>query len=212
MTSIMTNKPTIFIIDDDEGIRDGLTMLLESIGQTCCSFDSATSFLKAYNENMSGCIVLDIRMPKMSGLELQRKLNELKCLLPMIFITGHGDIPMAVEAMRLGALDFVRKPFNEQDLIDRINEALEFDEKRNDEVISELNLKNKFESLSKRELDVLERVTSGVMNKVIAAELGISERTVEVHRSHVMDKLGVKTLAELVRVKVKLEAIESAVL
>jgi FixJ family two-component response regulator len=208
----MTNKPTIFIIDDDEGIRDGLTMLLESIGQTCCSFDSATSFLKAYNENMSGCIVLDIRMPKMSGLELQRKLNELKCLLPMIFITGHGDIPMAVEAMRLGALDFVRKPFNEQDLIDRINEALEFDEKRNDEVISELNLKNKFESLSKRELDVLERVTSGVMNKVIAAELGISERTVEVHRSHVMDKLGVKTLAELVRVKVKLEAIESAVL
>ncbi|WP_159822789.1 response regulator transcription factor [Colwellia sp. 20A7] len=208
----MTNKPTIFIIDDDEGIRDGLTMLLESIGQACCSFDSATSFLKAYNDNMSGCIVLDIRMPKMSGLELQRKLNELKCLLPMIFITGHGDIPMAVEAMRLGALDFVRKPFNEQDLIDRINEALEFDEKRNDEVISELNLKNKFESLSKRELDVLERVTSGVMNKVIAAELGISERTVEVHRSHVMDKLGVKTLAELVRVKVKLEAIESAVL
>ncbi len=212
MTSLMTNKPTIFIIDDDEGIRDGLTMLLESIGQACCSFDSATSFLKAYNDNMSGCIVLDIRMPKMSGLELQRKLNELKCLLPMIFITGHGDIPMAVEAMRLGALDFVRKPFNEQDLIDRINEALEFDEKRNDEVISELNLKNKFESLSKRELDVLERVTSGVMNKVIAAELGISERTVEVHRSHVMDKLGVKTLAELVRVKVKLEAIESAVL
>ena len=208
MTSSMTNKPTIFIIDDDEGIRDGLTMLLESIGQECCSFDSATSFLKTYDEHMTGCIVLDIRMPKMSGLELQRKLNELKCLLPMIFITGHGDIPMAVEAMRLGALDFVRKPFNEQDLIDRINEALEFDEKRNDEVINELNIKNKFESLSKRELDVLERVTNGVMNKVIAAELGISERTVEVHRSHVMDKLGVKTLAELVRIKVQFEVIE----
>jgi len=212
MTSVMKNKPTIFIIDDDEGIRDGLTMLLESIGQECCSFESGIAFLKAYNKNMSGCIVLDIRMPKMSGLELQRKLKELKCLLPMIFITGHGDIPMAVEAMRLGALDFVRKPFNEQDLIDRINEALESDEKRNNEAIGEHNIKSKFESLSSREKEVLERVAKGLMNKVIAAELSISERTVEVHRSHVMDKLGVKTLAELVRVKVKLEGIESAVL
>jgi two-component system response regulator FixJ len=134
----------------------------------------------------------------MSGLEVQRKLKKLSCLIPIIFITGHGDIPMAVEAMRLGAIDFIRKPFNEQDLIDRINEALEMDEK----VIDEHNSKSKVDSLSAREYEVFERVADGSMNKVIAADLGISERTVEVHRSHVMEKLKVRTLAELVRIKI----------
>jgi FixJ family two-component response regulator len=157
---------------------------------------------------MSGCIVLDIRMPKMSGLELQRKLIDRKCLLPIIFITGHGDIPMAVEAMRLGAIDFIRKPFNEQDLIDRINEALELDEKLHDKTLKKQTNESNLNSLSNRERQVFDRVADGIMNKVVAADLGISERTVEVHRSHVMEKLGARTLAQLVRIKIKFEAIK----
>ncbi|PKI02993.1 response regulator transcription factor [Glaciecola sp. 33A] len=194
----MTNKQTVFIIDDDKGIRDGLEMLLESIGLESRSFASGSAFLDVYDAKMTGCLILDIRMPKMSGLEVQRKLKQLNCLIPIIFITGHGDIPMAVEAMRLGAIDFIRKPFKEQDLIDRINEALKIDEK----IINEHNSKSKVDSLSAREYEVFERVADGSMNKVIAADLGISERTVEVHRSHVMEKLKVRTLAELVRIKI----------
>jgi two-component system response regulator FixJ len=194
----MTNKQTVFIIDDDKGIRDGLEMLLESIGLESRSFASGSAFLDVYDVKMTGCLILDIRMPKMSGLEVQRKLKQLNCLIPIIFITGHGDIPMAVEAMRLGAIDFIRKPFKEQDLIDRINEALKIDEK----IINEHNSKSKVDSLSAREYEVFERVADGSMNKVIAADLGISERTVEVHRSHVMEKLKVRTLAELVRIKI----------
>jgi two-component system response regulator FixJ len=208
MTSPINNKQTIYIIDDDEGIRDGLEMLLDSIGLHSHSFDSGTAFIKAYNEKMSGCIVLDIRMPKMSGLELQRKLKDLKCLLPIIFITGHGDIPMAVEAMRLGAIDFIRKPFNEQELIDRINEALKFDDKQHEKTQNKLNDESNLESLSHRERQVFELVADGAMNKMIAADLGISERTVEVHRSHVMEKLNVRTLAQLVRIKIKYEVLE----
>lgn len=201
----MTNKQTVFIIDDDEGIRNGLAMLLESIGQESRSFASGNAFLDAYDEKMTGCLVLDIRMPKMSGLEVQRKLKLRNCIIPIIFITGHGDIPMAVEAMRLGAIDFIRKPFNEQDLIDRINEALELDEKQHEKIINKHQDISKVDSLSAREREVFERVTDGCMNKVIAADLGISERTVEVHRSHVMEKLEAKTLAQLVRIKIMYE-------
>tara|TARA_R110002167_G_scaffold124149_4_gene303458 strand:+ start:186 stop:800 length:615 start_codon:yes stop_codon:yes gene_type:complete len=201
----MNNKQTVFIIDDDEGIRDGLSMLFESIGQQSQSFKSGNAFLDAYNEKMTGCLVLDIRMPKMSGLEVQRKLKQLNCTMPIIFITGHGDIPMAVEAMRLGAIDFIRKPFNEQVLLDRINEALVLDEKQHATRSNEYKEKNKVDSLSTREREVFERVTDGSMNKVIAADLGISERTVEVHRSHVMEKLEARTLAQLVRIKIMYE-------
>lgn len=201
----MNSKQTVFIIDDDEGIRDGLSMLFESIGQQSQSFESGNAFLDAYNDKMTGCLVLDIRMPKMSGLEVQRKLKQLNCLMPIIFITGHGDIPMAVEAMRLGAIDFIRKPFNEQALLDRINEALVLDEKQHATKSNKYQDKSKVDSLSAREREVFERVTDGSMNKVIAADLGISERTVEVHRSHVMDKLGVRTLAQLVRIKIMCE-------
>lgn len=204
----MKNKQIIFIIDDDEDILDGLAMMLTSIGLQSRSFHSGPSFLKAFDEKMSGCIVLDIRMPKMSGLELQRKLIDRKCLLPIIFITGHGDIPMAVEAMRLGAIDFIRKPFNEQDLIDRINEALELDEKQHDKTLKKQTNESNLNSLSSRERQVFDRVADGIMNKVVAADLGISERTVEVHRSHVMEKLGARTLAQLVRTKIEYEALE----
>jgi FixJ family two-component response regulator len=208
MKTLMTPKQTIFIIDDDEGIRDGLAMLLTSMGLHSHSFDSGNAFLKAFNDKMSGCVVLDIRMPKMSGLELQRKLKDLKCLLPIIFITGHGDIPMAVEAMRLGAIDFIRKPFNEQDLIDRINEALELDQKQNEKTLNKHTDENNINLLSNRERQVFDRVADGAMNKVIAVDLSISERTVEVHRSHVMEKLNVRTLAQLVRIKIKHEVLE----
>jgi FixJ family two-component response regulator len=208
MKTLMTPKQTIFIIDDDEGIRDGLAMLLTSMGLQSRSFESGSAFLEAFNEKMSGCVVLDIRMPKMSGLELQRKLKDLKCLLPIIFITGHGDIPMAVEAMRLGAIDFIRKPFNEQDLIDRINEALELDQKQNEKTLNKHTDENNINLLSNRERQVFDRVADGAMNKVIAADLSISERTVEVHRSHVMEKLNVRTLAQLVRIKIKHEVLE----
>ncbi|GAC17263.1 response regulator transcription factor [Paraglaciecola arctica] len=201
----MNNKQTVYIIDDDEGIRDGLSMLFESIGQQSQSFKSGNAFLDAYNEKMTGCLVLDIRMPKMSGLEVQRKLKQLNCTMPIIFITGHGDIPMAVEAMRLGAIDFIRKPFNEQVLLDRINEALVLDEKQHATKSNEHKEKSKVDSLSTREREVFERVTDGSMNKVIAADLGISERTVEVHRSHVMEKLEARTLAQLVRIKIMYE-------
>lgn len=205
MKTLMTPKQTIFIIDDDEGIRNGLVMLLGSIGLHTQSFDSGSAFLKAFNPSMSGCVVLDIRMPKMSGLELQKQLKDLNCLLPIIFITGHGDIPMAVEAMRLGAIDFIRKPFNEQDLIDRINEALELDQKQHEKTLNKHKDESNLNLLSNRERQVFDRVADGAMNKVIAADLGISERTVEVHRSHVMEKLSVRTLAQLIRIKIKYE-------
>jgi FixJ family two-component response regulator len=201
----MTNKQTVFIIDDDEGIREGLELLFESIDLNAQSFSSAAEFLTVYNQEMTGCLILDIRMPKMSGLELQQKLKDLNCLLPIIFITGHGDIPMAVEAMRLGAIDFIKKPFNEQHLIDRINEALILDDKKHEQYINKHKTKIEIESLSSREREVFERVTDGMMNKVIASDLNISERTVEVHRSHVMMKLGAKTLAQLVRSKIMYE-------
>ena len=201
----MIDKQRVFIIDDDEGVREGLSMLFESIGQESQCFVSGYEFLEAYNDNISGCLILDIRMPKMSGLEVQRKLKQLNCSMPIIFITGHGDIPMAVEAMRLGEIDFVRKPFNEQDLLDRINEALQLDAQQHRARTDKHNDRRRVDSLSIREREVFELVTHGYLNKVIAADLGISERTVEVHRSHVMEKLEARSIAQLVRIKIMSE-------
>ena len=201
----MSREQVVFVVDDDEGVRQGLSLLLESIGQPCELYGSAVEFLEAYDSDRGGCIVLDIRMPRMSGLELQRKLNEQESVLPIIFITGHGDIPMAVEAMRHGALDFVRKPFREQDLLDRINEALEFDAGNRQRTIDRQTLMDKVASLTEREKQVFHLVADGEMNKVIGMDLGISERTVEVHRSQVMKKLGVRTLAQLVRIRIELD-------
>jgi two-component system, LuxR family, response regulator FixJ len=199
----MKNKPTVFIVDDDEGIREGLSLLLETVGQPCELFASAVEFLDAFNPEQAGCLVLDIRMPRMTGLDLQEQLMNMNSALPIIFITGHGDIPMAVEAMRRGALDFIRKPFREQDLLDRINEALEVDAGKRRQNHDRQQLRDRIESLSERERQVFECVAEGKMNKVIALDLGISERTVEVHRSHVMKKLEARTLAQLVRLKLE---------
>jgi len=201
----MHPQQTVFIVDDDEGIRQGLSLLLETIDQPYQAFGSAIEFLDAYEPNKSGCLILDIRMPRMTGLDLQEKLSELGCSLPIIFITGHGDIPMAVEAMRRGALDFIRKPFREQDLLDRISEALEYESGTRQYLLDQRELVEKIASLTERELQVFHRVADGEMNKVIGFGLGISERTVEVHRSQVMKKLCVRTLAQLVRIKIKSE-------
>lgn len=199
----MHSTQTVFIVDDDEGVRDGLSLLLDSINQPCEVFESAFDFLASCDPDRGGCLVLDIRMPRMTGLDLQEKLNDQGYSLPIIFITGHGDIPMAVEAMRRGALDFIRKPFREQDLLDRINEALNFDTDARQKLKDQKALADKVSSLTAREREVFHRVADGEMNKVIAQELNISERTVEVHRSQVMKKLGVRTLAQLVRIKIE---------
>ncbi|MCB1679849.1 MAG: response regulator transcription factor [Halioglobus sp.] len=201
----MERKQQVFVVDDDAGVREGLSLLLETVGLQAQLFASATEFLEAYNEDMVGCLLLDVRMPRMTGLDLQEKLRERGSSLPIIFITGHGDIPMAVEAMRRGAIDFIRKPFREQDLLDRINEALAADLCARRAVVTTQQTLQRVASLTAREYDVFEGVAEGKMNKVIGHELGISERTVEVHRSQVMKKLGVKTLAQLVRVKIETE-------
>lgn len=203
------NRPqTVFIVDDDEGVRDGLGLLLETVGQSCQSFSDALEFLDHYNPEMGGCLVLDIRMPRMTGLDLQKLINQKGWTIPIIFITGHGDIPMAVEAMRRGALDFIRKPFREQKLLDRINEALNVDADKRRELMSSNAVRGRIATMTEREREVFDLVAQGEMNKVIGASLGISERTVEVHRAQVMKKLDVKTLAQLVRIQLVMEQAE----
>ena len=192
-------RPTIFIVDDDAAVRDALKLLLRSVGQAVETFGSAQEFLDAYSEDRPGCLVLDIRMPGMSGLELQQKLNEKHSILPIIFITGHGDVPMAVEAMQAGAVDFIQKPFRDQDLIDRINQALEKD-RANRAALGERNdIRRRLETLTPREREVLDLVVHGKANKVIAGDLKLSQRTVEIHRARVMEKMQASSLAHLVR-------------
>jgi len=203
----MTKEQTVYIVDDDADVREGFGLLMETVGQPYKAYASAVAFLEDFHDSMRGCLVLDIRMPRMSGIELQQKLIEQDSLLPIIFITGHGDIPLAVEAMRRGALDFIRKPFREQNLLDRINEALDIEDGKRRTQLDKQQVLDLFSSLSERELEVLELVAEGKMNKVVAQDLGISERTVEVHRSHIMHKLGVQTLAQLVRLKIEAETV-----
>lgn len=206
----MPREQIVFVVDDDEGVREGLSLLLETVGQRCQLYDSAVEFLESFDESSGGCLVLDIRMPRMTGLDLQEELNNRNSSLPVIFITGHGDIPMAVEAMRRGALDFIRKPFREQDLLDRINEALCINTDKREQLVDRQQVAKKIDLLTEREGEVFQRVAKGEMNKVIAFNLGISERTVEVHRSQVMKKLGVRTLAQLVRLKIEADAVLDA--
>jgi len=199
------DRPIVHVIDDDEAVRDSISMLLETENIEHAAYASAIDFLNAYNDTMSGCLVLDIRMPGMTGLELQETLNQRNTSLPIIFITGHGDIPMAVEAMRRGALDFLRKPFGEDDLLQRVKEALTRAEENQATRTAQTQIDGHFRSLSPREKEVFERVASGQANKFIAIELGISERTVEIHRSQVMKKMGARSLAQLVRMKIDLD-------
>lgn len=195
----------VYLIDDDDAVRDSMSMLLESSDLPCHSFTSADEFFDYYDGTQRGCLVLDIRMPGMTGLELQQQLKTKESTLPIIFITGHGDVPMAVEAMRHGAADFLRKPVQEQDFLDRVQQALEQESGDWYQKLDREQSREQIAMLTKREREVFERVAAGEANKVIANELDISERTVEVHRSQVMKKLGARTLAQLVRIQIQSE-------
>lgn len=191
--------PTVFVVDDDEGVRDSLRFLLKSIGLPTKALASAAEFLDNYDVNQPGCLVLDVRMPTMSGLELQQQLNVRGAMIPVIFITGHGDIPMAVEAMQHGAFDFLQKPFRDQDLIDRLQKALAKDAENRTELKQREQIGSRFATLTPREHEVLVLMVRGQPNKIMAAELGVSQRTVEIHRARVMEKTAAGSLAHLVR-------------
>src|SRR5215472_8700410 len=197
--------PTVFVVDDDEGVRNSLRFLLKSVGLQTQTLASATEFLDTYKPSVPGCLVLDVRMPGMSGLELQQQLNLRGAVIPVIFITGHGDVPMAVEAMQQGAFDFLQKPFRDQDLIDRIQRALERDGRNRAALDQHTRIRERLDSLTPREREVLALMTRGKPNKIMAAELGVSQRTVEIHRARVMEKSGAASLAQLVRMVMDLE-------
>jgi FixJ family two-component response regulator len=202
-----TSRATIFVVDDDAAVRDAMKLLLRALGQPVESYGSGAEFLEGYREDRAGCLVLDIRMPGMSGLELQQKLNERHSILPIIFITGHGDVPMAVEAMQAGAVDFIQKPFRDQDLIDRINQALEKDGANRAALGERAEIRKRLETLTPREREVLDLVVHGKANKVIAGDLRLSQRTVEIHRARVMEKMQASSLAHLVRMVLEVEHI-----
>jgi two-component system response regulator FixJ len=192
------NSPLVYLVDDDEAVRDSLGLLLKSVGLDCRLFASALEFLEAYDPDRHSCLVSDIRMPGLSGLDLQQRLNEQRAEVPMIFITGHGDVPMAVSAMKSGASDFIQKPFRDQDLIDRIHKALAQDRDRRAMRAEQSVILQRLSLLTPRETEVMRRVVRGQANKVIALDLGVSQRTVELHRARVMRKLKMRSLAELV--------------
>jgi two-component system, LuxR family, response regulator FixJ len=197
--------PIVYIVDDDDAIRAALRLLLKSVGLAATTLPSAQDFLASYHPQQPGCLILDVRMPGMSGLELQQHLNVRGAIIPVIFITGHGDVPMAVEAMQQGAFDFLQKPFRDQDLIDRIQRALAKDQAERAQLRERDRIKERLESLTAREREVLDLVTSGKPNKIMAADLGVSQRTVEIHRSRVMEKMGASSLAQLVRMVLDLK-------
>jgi FixJ family two-component response regulator len=194
-----TNSQLVYVIDDDEAVRHSLGLLLDTLGLQNQVYASAVDFLHGFDPDRPSCLVCDVRMPALSGLELQRKLIEEGVELPIIFITGHGDVPMAVNAMKAGATDFIQKPFRDQDLIDRIHKALELDRSRRDELRQDAVIREALRALTPREMEVMQRVVSGHSNKVIAMDLGVSPRTVELHRARVMRKLRMRSLAQLVK-------------
>lgn len=197
-------KPTVFVIDDDAAIRDALQSLISSMKLHVELFGSAAEFLQRERPDMPSCLVLDLRLPGISGLDFQRKLTEANHSIPVIFITGHGDIPMSVRAMKAGAVEFLTKPFRDQDLLDAIHVALERDRARRQQESEMIVLRERFESLTPREQEVLPLVVSGRLNKQIAAELGTSEITVKVHRASVMRKMQADSLPDLVKMAVRL--------
>ena len=202
MPSANYAKPVVCIVDDDEAVRDSLSLLLKSVGTECLTFENAVQFLDSGLGITNGCLILDIRMPGMSGMELQQKLKELGNELPIIFITGHGDIPMAVEAMKLGAIEFIQKPFREQDLLDCINRALQESSQREANHTEVQAIRDRIATLTPREREVMQMVIAGKANKVIAYDLDLSQRTVEIHRAHVMEKMQARSLPELVKMAI----------
>jgi FixJ family two-component response regulator len=198
--TIPSTEVTIFIVDDEPDVRAALRLLVKSVGYQVECFASANLFFEQFEPLRKGCLILDVRMPGMSGLDLQEKLSKSNALLPIIMISGHGEIPMAVKAVQNGALDFLQKPFSDQQLLDRITQAITLNEKHHSQYALQHDAQLKFASLTPREREVFTQVITGKLNKIIAYELNISTRTVEIHRSKAMEKMGAKNLSELINV------------
>lgn len=198
----MNDNNFVFIVDDDEAVRKSTAWLIESIGLQVKAFNSADDFLEHYNHE-HGCIVMDVRMPGMSGLDAQEEMNRRGIELPLIFITGHGDVPMAVRALKRGAFDFIEKPFNDQHLLDAVQRGLKHSDENLEERIYREQIEQRIASLTPRELEVMQKVTEGKPNKVIAHELNVSIKTIEVHRARMMEKMEVNSVAELVKLSLQ---------
>jgi RNA polymerase sigma factor (sigma-70 family) len=197
--------PSVFVVDDDVEVRNALKLLLESVGLPVICYASALEYLKAFDERLTGCLVVDVRMPGMSGLDMQEKLSEFPIHPPVIIITGHGDVPMAVRAVQAGAVDFIEKPFRDQILLDSVHRAIEMDAERRGEASRKSEIREHLNQLTPREREVLDLVVSGMRNKNISKQLGITLSTVEAHRSRVMEKMQADSLSHLMRMMLTLE-------
>lgn len=202
----MSDQQTVFVVDDDAALRDSLAWLLDSVNLPTEMYSNANEFLKACDPDRAGCLLLDVRMPGMSGMELLERIKANQITLPVIIITGHGDVPMAVRAIKHGALDFLQKPFNGQDLLDRVQQALELDRENRRKRSEVEHIRAHFKTLTPREQEIMNHVAAGKPSKIIARELGISAKTVDIHRANVMKKLNVKNIADLVQTRLTLES------
>ncbi len=201
----MTGTPIVFVVDDDPSVRSSLKFLLSTVGLHVESFDSADAFLHKKSPDVPSCLVLDVRLPGLSGLDFQRELAARNARIPIIFLTGHGDIPMSVRAMKAGAVEFLTKPFRDQDLLDAVRIALERDRARREQDKDVVILQRRFDSLTSREQEVISMVVSGMLNKQIADELGTAESTVKVQRSRAIEKMQAESLVDLIRMMEKLK-------
>jgi FixJ family two-component response regulator len=199
---MMSSRPTVFVVDDDQAMRNSLKWLIESVSMQVETYESANAFIQSYYPGRSGCLLLDVRMPGMSGLELQEYLRVNQIAIPVIIITGHGDVPMAVRAMKAGAVDFIEKPFNDELLLESIRRAMALDVKQRDMQSQRAEIATRLARLTPREHEVMVMVTNGKANKEIATNLGVSSKTVEAHRARVMEKMEADSLAELVRMAI----------
>jgi len=206
----MTAAPIVFVVDDDPSVRSSLKFLISTVGLHVETFDSAEAALQRLAPDAPGCLVLDVRLRGLSGLDLQYELAARNCQVPIVFITGHGDIPMSVRAMKAGAVEFLTKPFRDQDLLDAVRVALERDRTRREQEKEITELQQRFESLTAREREVISMVGAGKLNKQIADQLGTAENTVKVHRSRAMDKMHAQSVADLVRMIEKLKGLSNA--